>query len=382
MGESPQATQVDPAPMVASWSSRRRFHFVQDVATPHNNALLKEIAGIPNIDLRIEYAHRDVTDYPLAAELVDEILPAHIYGSSFPNPALLLRAILFPRDKWLLVAWSNPTTRALIIWFWLTRRRFNCWIDVPPATTPRRLRLRRMILRLLRSSRVQMFAVGSVGVTYLLEAGFAPERVHNLPIAMATTSSAGAGEWRSKLDLARNEVLLVTGSRLTWEKGFDVLLNAISRLEPQVRERLRTVVVGRGPLGEDLRTLATHFGMSNRDVRFIDWLAIDEFASLIGDADLVVHPARMDSYGATSLLARAMSKPLIASRGAGAAMDIVQPGINGWLYDAEDSTALAAILGEVVIDDRVRSDAAREMSAVSKEGSPRLVAERLLQHAW
>lgn len=382
MVDATTAHPDDLNPTPASWSGRRRFHFVQDVATPHNNALLRQLVKVPNVDLRIAYARRDTPDYPLAAQLVDEIQPAHVYGSILPNPLLLIRAILFPRDRWLIVAWSNPTTRILIVWFWMTRRRFNCWIDVPPPTTPRRLRLRRIVLRLLRSSRVRMFAVGSTGVEYLLDAGFSPEKVLNLPIAVDVRSSVTAGSWRSMLNLSDDKLLLVTGSRLTLEKGFDVLLHAIDQLGSNVRERLRTVIVGTGPYEHELRSIARQIALHENEVTFINWLPFEDFSSLVGDADLVVHPARMDSFGGISLLARAMSKPLVASRGAGAAIDIVQPGVNGWLYESEDSSALAAILNEVVRVACLRLDAARAMSAVSQEGSPAFVAERLVRNAW
>lgn len=380
----------DPAPAVspdtlrptARWRGRRRLHFVQDIATPHNNALLRELVSVPQVELLVEYAQRDVPDYPLAAELVDEILPAYIYGARVPNMRVLARAVFSPRDRWLLVAWSNPTTRALIVWFWLSRRKFNCWIDVPPETTRQRMVLRSTALFLLRKSRVQMFAVGSVGVEYLDQAGFPAERVHNLPIAVSAAASGKPSTWRARLGVPEDGVLLVTGSRLTSEKGFDVLIHALSRLQPEAQGRLVAVMVGHGPLEGELRRLARETRLSPEHIRFLNWLPADEFAELIEASDIVVHPARSDSYGGASLLARAMAKPLIASRSAGAALDIVQDGENGWLYDAEDVEGLSAILDKVATDDALRTMAGQAMSRISQEGSPEATATALLRAAW
>lgn len=366
----------------ARWKCRRRLHFVQDIATPHNNALLRELVTVPEVELLVKYAHRDIPDYPLAGDLVDEILPAYIYGARYPNIRVLTRAVLFPRDRWLLVAWSNPTTRALIVWFWLSRRKFNCWIDVPPDTTRKRIILRRIALLLLRRSRVQMFAVGSVGVRYLAAAGFPAERVHNLPIALSAATSGNPNAWRAKLDLPEDGVLLVTGSRLVVEKGFDVLIHALSRLQPEILVRLVAVIVGSGPLEGELRRLAQESRLSPDQIRFLRWLPADEFAELVEASDIVVHPARSDSYGGASLLARAMAKPLIASRGAGAALEIVQDGENGWLYEAEDVERLSAILSKVVADEALRVRAGQAMSRISQEGSPRAAVVKLMTYAW
>lgn len=364
------------------WQGRRRLHFVQDVATPHNNALLRELAAVPGIDLRVEYAHRCVPHYPLAAELVDEVVPAYVYGSKLPNVRMLMRAVFCPQDRWVLVAWSNPTTRALILWFWLTRRKFNCWIDVPPDTTRLRMAFRKVALFLLRKSKVQMFAVGSVGVKYLEASGFPVGRVHNLPIAVAAAPSGATAVWRGKLGVPDQAVILVTGSRLTTDKGFDVLLRALSQTQPETIERLVTVIAGHGPLENELKDLARDSGLTSDKIKFVGWLPSEDFTALVKESDIVAHPARSDSYGGASLIARAMAKPLIASRGAGAALDIIQDGVNGWFYESDDVGGLAGILDTVVTDDCLRVTAGKAMRKVSKEGSPEAAVGGLLRYAW
>ena len=49
--------------------------------------------------------------------------PAYIYGSRVPDFRILAHALLHLRDRRLLVAWSNPTTRMLIVLFWKSRRK-------------------------------------------------------------------------------------------------------------------------------------------------------------------------------------------------------------------------------------------------------------------
>ena len=142
-----------------------------------------------------------------------------------------------------------------------------------------------------------MFAVGSTGVKYLTDAGFPGEQVHNLPSALAGSARGRPGKWRKDLGVSPTEVLLVTGSRLTQEKGFDVLIRALCELEPAARNRLRRAVVGSGPQERDLRQLADDLGLSSEEFRLDDWLPVEDFGALVRDADVVVHAARSDSYG-------------------------------------------------------------------------------------
>ena len=81
-------------------------------------------------------------------------------------------------------------------------------------------------------------------------------------------------------------------------------------------------------------------------------------------------------------MARRFSKPMVASRGVGAAVDVVRDGRNGWLYEAEDQSALTAVLSMVVVDDELRRRAADYMHDVADEGTPRAVAEMMLSFVW
>jgi glycosyltransferase involved in cell wall biosynthesis len=155
---------------------------------------------------------------------------------------------------------------------------------------------------------------------------------------------------RRAYNVADGDLFVVTGSRLIPEKGFDLLIRAIDNLPAHVRCRTKLLLVGRGPEETALREQARRCGLADA-IHFSDWMEHDEFMGHLGAADVVVHPARFDAYGGITLSAMVAGMPLIASRGAGAAADRVAHGHNGWLYDANDVTALAHWL-EVAFADR------------------------------
>jgi glycosyltransferase involved in cell wall biosynthesis len=368
----------------APWSGTRRFHFIQDVPTPHNNSLLGVLADVGGLDLVVEYAVRTSPQYSFPVGLADEVRKAHIYGTQFPNLRIMLDAICRPKDRWLLVAWSNPTTRALIIWFWMTRRHFNCWVDVPPPVEGTRAALRRAALWFLRRSRVQIFAVGTKGIEYFRVQGFSDERLHNLPIVFSTTMSLDQepSNVRVRWGVPDDKVLAVSGSRLTPDKGFDVLIDALQRVSPDIRSKLVTLIVGQGPERGPLESAAQRGGLLGEHVRFLDWLDGGDFAALVRASDFVIHCSRTDSFGGASVVALSQGRPIVGSTGAGSAVDIVTPGVNGWLYDPEDAAQLAVLLTRMVDDERMRALMAMRMASLTETRGPTQVCQKFLHSAW
>lgn len=76
--------------------------------------------------------------------------------------------------------------------------------------------------------------------------------------------SEGAGSGiRERLGIDREEFLLVSTARLSEQKGIDVLLRAMARVLEN-RVRCKCVIVGDGPLAEQLREQARALGLSGR----------------------------------------------------------------------------------------------------------------------
>ena len=84
------------------------------------------------------------------------------------------------------------------------------------------------------------------------------KRASREDVALATT----------KFDLKdKNAIYLLAVGRLTKQKGFDLLIEAISLCD---NDRLKLVLLGDGPLELDLRRLVTKFGIE-RQVSFVSF---------------------------------------------------------------------------------------------------------------
>jgi glycosyltransferase involved in cell wall biosynthesis len=337
--------------------SRPRLHmtvtlnFVSDIATPHVNQLLKAIAARPDVTLRLWYSANARPDlYGWKVDPTHQVVQAQVFGTQLPSVRLLAHALRHRDEPFLVCGWSNPTTRLLVPLLAATRAGFGFFTDEPnDAVTRGSVRRwgRARFLGLLRQ-RAVVFAVGKKAASYFVDKGFSPARVINLPLPVPVPAQIEAlrarrPEFRAKLGAAAEDFLIVTGSRLVREKGFDLLLDALARFPVAERAKIRTLIVGSGSEEMNLKQQAEHLGLGDR-VRFEPWMDFDDYCGYMSAADVVVHPARFDAYGGITLTAVALGVPVVGSRGAGAALDLIQHGGTGFLYDAEDVEGLVAHL--------------------------------------
>lgn len=357
------------------------LHFISNVATPHVNPLLAELAARPEVRLHLWYAADSSPLYGWKQNPTHAVQPARILGRRLPSLPLIARALYNPQERLLLVGWSNPTTRLLIPLLAAAGRRFGFFTDHPREEQDRsavRRLLRESYFSLLRR-RATVFAVGRRTVDYFVQRrGFPADRVHNLPMPVVPIARPVGIRDAVRTRLGVTEPLfLVAGSRLVPEKGFDLLLQALASLGPDERGRVRLLLIGNGPEEVPLRSLADRLGIIDQ-VIFERWLDPEELESCVHAADVVVHPARFDAYGGISMLALGAGRPLIGSTQAGSAIELVEHGRNGFLYQPEDVAALANHVRFFLENPDAVQRMGAQSAAMAARWSARMLAERLI----
>jgi glycosyltransferase involved in cell wall biosynthesis len=362
-------------------TARRTLNFISDIATPHINQLLRAVVARGDLELLPWYSSESRPDlYSWKENPTHAVVPARVFGDRRPDPGLLRHALGRPDDHYVIVGWSNPTTRVLIPMLAALGRRFAYFTDHPHDARARG-RLKHMVREayfgMLRR-RATVFAVGRQAVDYFVAGRrFDPSRVCNLPIPVPSFSDlpglrAARPEVRARYRVGEGELFAVSGSRLIPEKGFDLLLGGIARLDAAERARVRVLIVGQGAEEANLKSLARELGLADR-VMFEPWLDFGDFSRAMCAADVVLHPARFDAYGGTTLTAVGLGVAVIGSRGAGSAVELIRHGKTGFLYDAEDTAALAGHI-RYFLRDRAR---AAEMSRAAERLAPAWSPERI-----
>jgi 1,4-alpha-glucan branching enzyme len=145
-----------------------------------------------------------------------------------------------------------------------------------------------------------------------------------------------------------DEELLFFVGRLVKEKGVEVLLAALARVFA-VKQKVRAVIAGKGPLLHELEEQAGSYGIRERIV-FTGFLTDEERNRLLATADLVIFPSLYEPFGIVALEAMAVGAPVIVSD-VGGMSEVVEHGADGWKVPSGNPAALSvAIL--MLLDDR------------------------------
>ena len=135
---------------------------------------------------------------------------------------------------------------------------------------------------------------------------------------------------------------------------------ALAAWHPTVRLK----IMGDGSLEHILRLQLSALGKRVEFLGFRDW---SELPAIYADADVLCVPSRYDGWGMVVPEGLAAGLPVIATNRMGAALDLVQNGVNGWIVPAGDEAALGTALRSAasLSDERLGefSKAARESVA-------------------
>ncbi|MBA2457801.1 MAG: glycosyltransferase [Gemmatimonadales bacterium] len=157
--------------------------------------------------------------------------------------------------------------------------------------------------------------------------------------------------------------------RLVSYKGLDVLLKALERVPD-----LRLDIVGSGPEGPRLRTLAQALAVADR-VRWYGEYPDEDLPRRMADADFLVLPSVTveEMFGLVVLEAMAAGRPVLTTAVPSAVREVNVPGVTGLEVPLRDVAALAQALETLCRDPERR----RRMG----EAGQRRVAERFTQAA-
>ncbi len=142
-----------------------------------------------------------------------------------------------------------------------------------------------------------------------------------------------------------DEPLLAAVGRLAREKGFDVLVDALSSVP-----RCRLVFVGDGPERSHLEARVRDLGLTGR-VEFLG--QVERPWTSVCSPDLLVLPSRSEGMGLVLVEAMLAGIPVIATR-VGGIPEIVLEGETGLLVPPDDASALARAIERLTSDPEKR----------------------------
>ncbi len=215
---------------------------------------------------------------------------------------------------------------------------------------------------------------------YLAEGWDRPEHIETLHNGIAAVPRPGAGPGvRAELGIPEDAFVVTMMSALRPEKGFDVAVDAVRRLAPDL-PRIRLVIAGSGPFEPGVRELAAS---AAENVVLAGHRG--DVMEVLDGSDLLIQPSRFDAFPTSLLEAMAASLPIVAT-GVDGILEILTPETGRLLPSPPRGDQLADAIRELAErpDERARlARAARarfadEFSAVSWARRLRELYERVL----
>jgi len=149
---------------------------------------------------------------------------------------------------------------------------------------------------------------------------------------------------------SRRLVLGGCGIVVEW-KRWEVILEALGHLTPELRQRVKFVHVG-DPLDE---AISQEYSQKLRDLverhqlqDIVEWRGHqNDLNEFFGEIDMLVHPAENEPFGLSVVESLFAATPVIASDSVGAA-DLITPPENGFIFPTNDAPALAATVSRLL----------------------------------
>jgi glycosyltransferase involved in cell wall biosynthesis len=142
---------------------------------------------------------------------------------------------------------------------------------------------------------------------------------------------------RARIGVPSGHPVIGTVGRLEARKGTDVLLEAAAHLRKKGLPDLRVVVVGDGPLRDELPALARRLGIADQMHMLGDR---SDVADVLAALDVFVLPSRTEGMSNALLEAMATALPVVATA-VGGNPEVVAAETTGVLVPPDDSTAMA-----------------------------------------
>ena len=199
-------------------------------------------------------------------------------------------------------------------------------------------------------------AIGQLNRDYYLHYGVDAGRIFPMPYAVDNELFRAAAErarpnretLRADLGLKPGRAVILFASKMQSHKRAGDLLEAYARLSPDGVAEPAPYLVLAGD-GEERANLERRVRELKWDsIRFIGFRNQSELPALYDLCDVFVLPSEHEPWGLVVNEAMNAAKPVIVSDRVGAGPDLIEDGVNGFVYPARDVAALADRLRRLI----------------------------------
>ncbi|HKY54944.1 MAG TPA: glycosyltransferase family 4 protein [Anaerolineales bacterium] len=184
-----------------------------------------------------------------------------------------------------------------------------------------------------------------------IEEGIWESRITVIPNAVKPLDTSLVNRTAARKDLGLNEddIFLLSIGRLTYQKGHEFLIQAMSKVVSRF-PNAKAGICGDGPLRPQLEAQIREARLSNHVKLLGAW---EDISPLLASAEIFILPSRWEGLSRALMEAMAAGLPVIASKVDGI-KDLITDGMNGLLVPSEDAEALAKSILQLIDNAEMR----------------------------
>lgn len=292
--------------------------------------------------------------------------PGSHHYNGIDNPTLNKDIENWGPNVVLVIGWGYKSHLACLRYFKNKRpvlfRGDSTLLDEKPGITKW---LRRIFLRYVYSFVDHALFVGTNNKKYFLKHGLKEKQLHYVPHAIDNNRFGNesfcynelAKEWREKLNITQDHVVILFAGKLEPKKNPGFILQLAEKL---LFAQLRFVIAGNGMLEKELKKKAAN----DKRIIFLDFQNQKTMPVVYRLCDLFILPSKGpgETWGLALNEAMASGKAVMASNKTGGAIDLIKNGINGFIIQECDEVAVSFIQ-KIIADKNI----AVKMGQASKE---------------
>lgn len=200
-----------------------------------------------------------------------------------------------------------------------------------------------------------LLSISDYNYRYLVEFGAPVEKIKVHPVGIDLKRY----QYIDRPEAPQDLIKIISVGRLVKEKGMAAGIRAVhclSREHPQLR--FEYVIIGSGPLRDDLEALVKGLGMTDK-VRFFGACLQESVIESLNKAHIFLLPSVAEALPVVLMEAMAVGLPVVATN-VGSVKQLVINGKSGYLVEAEDISAMSERLNYIISNPRHGKELGKE----------------------
>ena len=260
-------------------------------------------------------------------------------------------------DVYVIDGYSSPVELKAIKW--LVKNKKNVFINVDGIDVWRkggfldRIKLR--VKKKVYAMPVKFLCGSSIAADYIVKNGGKKENVYKHDFTSLKASDiisledkiAKQAEYKKKFNVS-GKTLIVAAGRFIPLKRYEDLLYAFRDMP----DNCVLFLIGGGELKPEYERIIRNEGLKN--VELIDFVLSDTLYEYFIAADLFVHTTSTDTWGLVINEAMAKGLPVVCSDRCVAGVELIENGVNGFIYNVGDVNELSSKIKAIINDEELK----------------------------